>query len=325
MSTGHQSVVVGTGQLEQERNEAFSLLGKLVLENYAANRRSYGASLKPELRRRTFDGFDERRLQFASFRRFLEAAKDADVIALHEPPKGPDLEATPPGKPSLAHTSPAAKPIAEDATAPPPRKRIRHDLWKAFVDWDARWRRAYDQEQGTAVRFPAHPAPLERPESESLRRLVRDQPDRFIDIDPILFGRQLEWMQDFTQTVSDPGARSALNSALSDDRPVRAFSQELQANPQLRHQWNATKLAHVEGAIRQWAEGSGLKLEIHEPAPVRGRGAARKADYSGQEVQAQRSVEQLHSLRSLLHVAIDRMPEAELLQIRLPVEYLVRP
>jgi len=313
----------GMTLLERERREAFALLGELVAENYAAGRRSYGASLKPELRRRTMDGFDERRLEFSSFRAFLEASEKAGAVTLHEPPKGPDIEATPPGKPSLAATLAADRSGADAAPTPPPRKRVRRDLWKAFLDWDARWRRVYDKEEKAAVRFPAEPARLEHPESQELRRLVEEQPERFVEIEPISFDRQLGWLRDFVQTVSDPIAREALDAAVTDDRPMRASSLALQANGPLRQQWNATKLAHVEETIAQWAASFDLQIEVHEPASGSPRAEAAD-DRSSPKSAPERSDEHLSRLRAQLHEAIDRMPEAELLQLRLPVEYLVR-
>lgn len=322
--TLEQQTNEGMTLLKRERHEAFALLGEVVAENYAAGRRSYGASLKPELRRRTLEGFDERRLEFNSFRKFLEAGEEAGVVALHEPPKGPDLEATPPGKPSLAATIASEGAVIDGAPTPPPRKRIKPDLWKAFLDWDARWRRVYDKEEGLALRFPAEPARLERPESQAARRLVQDKPERFVEIEPISFDRQLEWLRDFAQTVSDPAARAALDRALDDERPMRAFSQALQGDAQLRHRWTATKLAHVEEAIRHWATTFDLELEVHEHAPDRPEAAGEGDGRSGRHIQPERPDEQLRRLRARLHVAIDRMPEAELLQLRLPVEYLVR-
>lgn len=76
--------------------------------------------------------------------------------------------------------------------------------------------------------------------------------------------------------------------------------------------------------IRRWADGVGLELAVHEPVPVRGEVAAQEPDCANEEGRPRGSDKQLKYLRSLLHEAIERMPEAELRQIRLPVEYLVR-
>lgn len=110
ISAGNQSVA--RDGLEGERGVAFALLKALVAENYAANRRSYGASLKSELGRRTFDGFDERRLQFGSFGRFLKAGEAAGVISLHAPPKGRTSKQHLPARRPSRRWSPKRSPLS---------------------------------------------------------------------------------------------------------------------------------------------------------------------------------------------------------------------
>ncbi len=299
-------------RLERERREAFALLAALVSENYAVGRRSYGASLKPELRRRTFAGFDEERLHFASFRRFLEAAQSAGVIDVHPAPKGPDLEATPLGQP----------PVLTSPERPERPRRVRRDLWEAFINWDEGWARVYDKDGEEAFRFPKDPVPLEPTESTRLRAAVGAHPDRFVPIEPISFHRQLEWMREFVPTVSDPVVKSGLELALTSEKPVRAFSRVLEARSDVLTRWKAHRLLKVGTEIQRWAAAAGINVEIHESQPA-------KEEIARSEPSVAQAVEVSHrdragELRELLHAAIDRMPEAELLQIRLPVGYIVQ-
>lgn len=298
-------------RLLRERHEAYKLLGVLVNENYSVGRRSYGASLKPELRRRTFGGFDEERLELGSFRRFLEAARSAGVIDIHPAPRGPDLEATPPGKAPVA-----AAPIGVARS-----RRVRRDLWDAFVSWDEDWLRVYDTVAERAFRFPKHPVPLEPIESTSLRETVGKEPDRFIPIEPISFARQRDWMREFAASVSDPVAKSALEWALTSDRPVRDFTQALQSRNDLRVQWTIYRLVLVETVIRDWANAAGLAVEIHDAQQV--EDVPEPKDSLKSSI-AREDGGRTSELRQLLHAAIDRMPESELLQLRLPVGYLVQ-
>lgn len=293
--------------LERERREAFELLSALVNENYDVGRRSFGASLKPELRRRTYGGFDESRLQFASFRRFLEAAREVGVIDVHLAPKGPDLEATPPGRP----------PVTAAPTRVTRSRRLRRDLWEAFVNWDGGWVRVYDKQNERAVRFPKEPVPLEPAESADLREAVTAAPDRFVPIEPISFERQREWMLEFAASVPDPVVKSALELALTSERPVRDFTQALQSRPDVRKQWTTHRLVLVEAVARAWATAAGLDIEIHQP-----RDTDDEHDKPAASSEA-KGTDRVLALRDVLHGAIDRMPESELLQIRLPVGYIV--
>ncbi len=82
-----------------DRKAAFQLLAAAVADNYSHGRRSYGASLKPEMQRRSTGEFSEAELGFASFGDFLTEAESAGYISLHEAEKGSDRVATPPGSP----------------------------------------------------------------------------------------------------------------------------------------------------------------------------------------------------------------------------------
>lgn len=306
MDEGSQSAAE---HVASQRKEAFELLKLVVRENYDAERLSYGASLKPELRRRTLGGFDERLLHFDSFRRFLEAARDAGEIDLHAAPTGPDVEATPVGSPQLE------KPVVHRS----PQQRIRSDLWEAFVNWTDGWTRVYDRDEHRALRFPSEPVPLERADVTTLRENARADATRFVPIAPISFAEHLDWMREFVAAISDAGARRDLETALATSHPVRAFTRELTHRSDLRSEWHFYRLAQVEARIHQWVETSALDVEIHEPAP------SQKAGPSGDRPAAQggRSSERVSALRAVLHDAIDRMPEEELFKLRLPVGYVV--
>lgn len=289
------------------RDEAFDLLAAVVEENYAEGRRSYGASLKPELRRRTHDGFMEARLGFSSFGEFLHAAKRAGRIMLYDAPRGPDREATPPGKPPLA--------VADAAAGT--TDRVRGDLWDAFINWDEGWVRFYDREADRADRYPSAPVPLEPPRLADLRAQVENGGDRYVFIDPITFDEQCGWMAEFAASEADATTRARLEEALRQDRPVRAFSQALSVLPEARARWRSRRVREVHRRIRAWADERDLDLEIFDhDAKVSAN------DTVGTVAQASTS-DRLSELRRLLHRAVDRMPEAELLALRLPVEYLI--
>lgn len=300
--------------LQREREEAYELLGQIVRENHAAGRRSYGASVKPELRRRTFDGFDEGRLRFDSFSHFLREAEGAGAVTLQKAPRGPDLMLAPPGE----------MPIAEPPK-PDERRRVRRDLWDCFIDWDERYTRAYDIEVDVAERFPATPAPLEPPDKAELRRTVAENPERFRTIEPIPFTTQLDWMREFAAAVEDPLAHAELTSAFVSARPARVFAQALSGHPAVRSRWNASRQAKVETEIRRWVEQSDLDIEIYGE-----RAAEPEATTSGDRDAAATAPDErppnvendrLIRMRDELKRIIDRMPASELERLNIPYGY----
>lgn len=300
-------------RVSRDRAEAFALLASVVRENHEVGRRSYAASVKPELRRRTYDGFDEGRLQFGSFRAFLAAAKEAGVVDVYAATRGPDLELTPPGGRRLSDPTPVRT-----------GKRVRHDLWECFLRWDDGWSRVFDRVENAALRFPIDPAPLEPPRLTEIRAAAAAHPDRFLPIDPISFDTQAGWMRRFAEGVDTEDAKPALLWALDSDRPFRAFSRALETMPDLRTTWAAARQGLVEAVIVEWAHRNDLDLDqfgLHEEPPLGGPPVADHEQPSSRT--GPPADERLRRLRAIVHAAIDEMPESDLLQIRLPVGYLL--
>ena len=131
------------------RREALELLSEVVARNHRDGRRSFAASLKPEMRRRSLDGFDEQRLGFSSFRRFLDYAVDEGAVELRAAPRGPDVVVVPIG----------GQPLASEL-APGTARKIRGDIWDAFLDWTQGFTRLWDDEDKRAYRIPAERVPL---------------------------------------------------------------------------------------------------------------------------------------------------------------------
>lgn len=298
-------------QLTTDRQTAFKLLHEIVEENHAAGQLSYGAALKPALLRRTNNGFSEPRLQYSSFGEFLSEAERGGHISLHPAPRGPDRLATPPG------TVPPATEIAPSQRRP----RIKKELWECFINWEPGWIRVYDRTEARARKVPKDQAPLEPEGYAQLRAAVAEGSDgeRFVPIDPVTFDEQVGWMRSFAEGQSDPDIRSRLMAATNDQLPARAFTQALASVPAVRWRWNAHRLGQVESRIRQWAADAGLDIEIYEARPVTPASAPDEA----RSVAASTKDERLTRLRAALHDAIDRMPEAELQELRLPIGYVV--
>jgi hypothetical protein len=300
-------------QLEAARSEAFALLGTVVTENYTVGRRSYGASLKPELKRRTADGFDERELGFASFSDFLlaAAASPAQAIEVHKAPKGPDYEVTPAGK------GPLAADEARVATRGQRAPRMRGDVWACFVDWRQGWTRVYHRGTDRAVMFPSEPTPLEKSDIAETRRRYHETKGEYVEIQPIPFETQVGWMREFAGQVQDGAAREVLLFAVGRDRPAREFTDALLGKPELLRDWRARRLALVTETVRAWMSEHELHFELTQrPAPPPSRRYAAALPLEA-------GIGSRSKVRDLLHDAIERMPESELLKLAIPIEYLV--
>ncbi|MGO8906436.1 MAG: UPF0158 family protein [Solirubrobacteraceae bacterium] len=300
---------------EERREAALQLLGAIVTQNYEAGRRSLAATLKPTLKARTADGFDEKELGYETgFREFLRAATERRIVELHPAPKGPDLEVVPFGRPTLPAT---AAPQGDATTAHPAASpnHVRRDLWQAFTDWRDGWVRLFDKAAGTAVMFPREASPLEPSDAGEARSRWSLNPAQYVEIEPIGLPSQLAWMQEFARTqVKDEGVAMLLQFALTHERPVREFARAVQSRPELNREWRRFRLQRVVRIIDDWMKQHDINVPVLSAPAVR---PAPQARSGGSSVAAERS-----DVRQRLHEALDRMPEGELLRISIPVEYL---
>jgi hypothetical protein len=285
---------------------AFATLRSAVGEYYDAGRRITAAGLKGRLRQTSNQEFDEKQLGFATFRAFLSEAQARGEVALH--PGAVDLFVTPPGTSLPEEQQPfnAITTRGSEALAGPPQ-RIRADLWRSFVDWTPGTQRYFDHKEGHAFSLPSRPSPKEQGTQRARREAIANDPSRFVKIDPIAFDDQLGWMHEFAGRQKSP-IKEQLQLALASDRPARDFSAQVRSVPALANAWHRALVDRVGGVIERWSSAHGVRVDISESKPT-------LADSGSPSRQS--------ALRSVLHRAIDRMPEHELAAISLPVGYIV--
>jgi hypothetical protein len=115
--------------------------------------------------------------------------------------------------------------------------------------------------------------------------------------------------------------RDSLQTASASQRPVRAFTQTISQHSATKREWHERRVQLVQDEITKWIAEHQLNLEWREDrrAPGSQESVSASADTASNRADDDRTSE----LRDLLHRAIERMPETELLALRLPVEYLV--
>ncbi len=289
---------------------ALSLLEGVVQEMYAQARRATAAGVKSRMRHRSDRSFDERALGYASFRDFLEDAQTRGLVAVHH--GGVDVLVTPPDKqpPPVEPACVTDDTHDTDTTDAGPR-RVQHHLWRTFVDWTPGLLRTYDRVEQQAFMLPVRPSPREPSENRARRQMLEEDGARFVSIDPIPFEVQLGWMHDFTDLQGSP-IKEQLQLALGSQRPARDFTGQIRTAPALNNGWHRHLVDEVVGVITRWAEAHDLQVEIF--VPLKGR-TPTTSDVHSRPTSS--------TLRAVLHRAIDRMPEHELMAIKLPVGYLI--
>jgi Uncharacterised protein family (UPF0158) len=304
-------------------SEAFAALQAALQTMRARGRITTAAGVKTELQRQTAGGFQEKDLGLTSFAAFLEAARAAGVVELR-PRSAPGID-TLVGLPG------------EILETPPLRakgRRIRTDLWNAFVNWDPSWQRFWDTKHAVAVMFPTQPLRLEPEGYRLIRAEAAVDARRFLAIPWITIDQQLAAMTQFVDELDEREAsRDTLRAALASEKPVAAFTSAARAFPSIGSAWNACRYQLVLNEIRRWITANQLDIdpEANERTSVEPTNVSSvekrvppistpRLPYQPRE--SRQVVINAEAARRRILFAVNRMPLYELLRLPIPAAYL---
>lgn len=265
--------------MDRTLQQDLDLLVSCVRSRRETGATAVAAGLKQQLKRNSGGSFDESDHGYASFKEFLERAEADGLIRLERGPS--DILVMLPDEDDAWQTS----------------RRVRADLWSAFVDWNVDSRRFFDTETGLAY-FVDGPDASATPQDVVAR--YRQNPDAFIEIAPISRDVQLGWMREFAQG-QDAHIAQFLLGALDNDRPAWAFARAIRSSGgTTQADWNKALAERVRAAVEEWLDGHQLSSDV---------GAAPKSERPKDEVEF---------LRRHIHSAIDRLSAEELRRVQLP-------
>lgn len=278
-----------------DRDAARTLLVHVVQQHRRQGQQhSTAAGVSSQMRSRS-PAFNFAVLGYRSFRDLLREADEQGAVDVTWPERRSGLDAYVwlPG---------------EEQVPPPPRSserppHVKTDLWRAFMHFDANSSRYWDRKTGQVVG------------SDVAAQDVHD----LIPITPIRIENQIEWMRTFTAALdSSAQDRQALENALAQDRPAGAFASAVRQFPATETQWRRSLVEHVTEVVERWKTSHGLNVDIlddHAAKPTHTQRAGR----------ARRGAGELNDeeIRGRVIAAVRAMPMSDVLQLRLPVEYLL--
>ena len=287
-------------------DQALQLLERSVRALRSAGALTYAAGVKARMKQLAEDeypeGFSEESLGLPNFRSFLNLALARGIVRLVTTPSGDDFEV-----------------FLRDEPSRPVARRLRHDLWNAFIHWPDGNARAYDRILNQVVTCP----------HEELERLRTSEPTRFVEIPENPRSATRDLMLAFLEQVPAGTPKSRLEEALLDESdPEKKFVDALRGESRLLARWRADQTDHYSRVVEEWAKTHEVSADLYEakPEPPRVRGASARRHVPAshpREREAGLSSGEIQVLRARVIAAVQRMPLADLLRMPIPIEYLL--
>ena len=228
--------------------------------------------------------FDERAL---GFRNFLHFVKETPEIAVQIRP-GSDVLLAP--KTAEDILSAYARPLP----------RLRRDFWRAFIEFPVmNTVRLYDAQEDKVF---YESVPTQR---------------KGIPIEPIPRQTQVEWRRNFAEEQSELTREPLLGSLAGSGSSVfNQFARRLRENPALMQAWNRYLQKKITDYVSTWAKANSISEERWSS------GKMRTDDGSFKEA----AQEKTHSVsqRSELYNFFDNLPIEDLLQLRVPLDWVLK-
>lgn len=228
--------------------------------------------------------FNERDLGFSSF---LEYVKSVPGIAIQIRP-GSDM---------LLAPSSATDTLSAYAS---PLPIIRRDLWRAFLSFPIQSTvRIYDPDEDR-VFYDSTPTTHKGPE-----------------IEPISKEQHLEWRRIFAEEQPEPARTELLTSLGQGGMSVfTEFARRLRETPAIMHAWNRYLQKKVCDRVAEWGQRHGISED-------RWRGAVTNRARLGSPDSFPVGTQNLGQ-RAELYNFLDNLPIEDLLQLRVPLDWVLK-
>jgi hypothetical protein len=182
-----------------------------------------------------------------------------------------------------------------------PLPRLRRDFWRAFIEFPV---------EGVVRRYDTDADKIVHVEAGAERA--------GIDVEPISRETQLMWRKTFSAEQPEP-TRETLLAALNGPGTAvfNEFSRRLRNNPSVMRAWNRYAQKQITDHVAMWA----AKHEVPEErwvAPSRG------IQFFRADGEVTLAKPQNISQRGELYNFFDQLPIEDLLQLRVPLEWVLR-
>jgi hypothetical protein len=261
-----------------------------VLNKYYAERHSPlpGAFVKAQMLTDALQAGSEFNQGSLGFRKFVDFVRTVPGVAI-QGRSGSDI---------LLAPAIASDLLAAYAT---PLPRLRRDFWRAFVEFPVEAVvRLYDPDEDKVIHAEAG---VQRPG---------------IEIEPVSRAAQLQWRRTFSEEQPEVVRNSLLAALNAPGTAVfNEFSRRLRENPAVMRAWNRYLQKQITDHVTAWATKHGV-AEERWIAPSHG------IQFFRVDGEAAAAKPQNISQRAELYNFFDQLPIEDLLELRVPLEWVLK-
>lgn len=133
-------------------------------------------------------------------------------------------------------------------------------LYMALEDHSGDARFYLDRRTGEILRV-SEMSETEQEKEETYARMM-EEPDRWLEIEPIPSRDAFRVMEDFVSGLPEGEQKRTLNRALSWKKPFSNFKQALYEMPELKEAWHAFHDASIRKAAEEWLALEGIEAKL---------------------------------------------------------------
>ncbi len=99
-------------------------------------------------------------------------------------------------------------------------------------------------------------------DEEEFQDMLEDEPDRYLEIEPLSSDESYEIMEDFIKSLSDGSAKSELSEIMLQTKSYANFIEIIEAYMEVKDQWVQFHEEALLGRASEWLDAEGLEYEF---------------------------------------------------------------
>jgi hypothetical protein len=167
---------------------------------------------------------------------------------------------------------------------------------------------------------------------------MSEAPERFVDVTTVSEDEETAWIGDFLKELPEGPMRAALDSRHTAGAGPQELTALIRSDRTVGRKWHVARLAALASHVEAWMSSNGVEADIYDHGDHGRRDVATTSStsaaprelatasdtFAGHRSEPDRDEGlAIDLLRRKVRSAVDRMSARELLDLRIPLEYLL--